>query len=154
MDSDQTNPTVSFAATIYKLGINPCVDVPERVSEAYGRRGFVPVEATLHGHTFHVTLVPRGSGRHRLFINGEMRRTAGVDTGDTVHIGLRLDTEPRDIPVPEDLREALRAVNGASEAFDQLTPSHRKELLRWVLDAKRPETRARRIRRVIEHMMG
>lgn len=88
-----------------------------------------------------------------MLINGEMRKAAGVDTGDTVHIALRIDTKPRDISVPEDLREALRAMNGARKAFDGLTSSHRKELLRWVLDAKRPETRARRIRRVIERVL-
>jgi hypothetical protein len=153
VDPDQTAAPVSFTATIYKLGTNPCVDVPERVSKAFGRRGSVPVEATLHEHTFRVTLVPRGGGQHRLLINGEMRKAAGVDTGDTVHIALRIDTKPRDISVPEDLREALRAVSGAGKAFDGLAPSHRKELLRWVLDAKRPETRARRIRRVIERVL-
>ena len=38
-----------FSAKIYKLGINPCVDVPKSVSDIFGRRGYVPVEGTLNG---------------------------------------------------------------------------------------------------------
>jgi hypothetical protein len=148
-----TTSSEAFSTTIYKLGINPCVDVPERVSKAFGRRGYVPVEVTLAGHTFRTTLVPRGGGRHRLFINGEMRKAAGVETGDTVHVALRLDTKSREIPAPEDLLKALRAASGAYQALEELTPYRRREILRWVLDAKTPETRARRIRRVIEHLL-
>ncbi|MGH9839592.1 MAG: DUF1905 domain-containing protein [Blastocatellia bacterium] len=70
-----------FSAKIYKLGINPCVDVPKRVSEVFGKRGYVPVAGTLNGQAIHATLVPKGGGEHRLFLNGEMRRRAAVGVG-------------------------------------------------------------------------
>lgn len=119
-----------FSAEIYKVGINPCVDVPERVSTAFGKRGYVPVEGKLNAHQIRATLVPKGSGRHRLYINGEMCRAADVATGDEVNLVLWRDTKSREIPVPEDLAEALRTAKGALEAFEKLSPSHRKELLR------------------------
>ena len=69
--------------------------------------------------------------------------------------GLKIgSTESREIPVPDDLTEALRATSGALKAFEKLTPSHRKELLVWILDAKRPETRERRIRRTVKHVVS
>ncbi|MFQ5680029.1 MAG: YdeI/OmpD-associated family protein, partial [Gemmatimonadota bacterium] len=146
--------TVRFAATIYKLGINPCVDVPRAVSDAFGRRGYVPVVGTLNGHPIRPTLVPKGGGRHRLYVNGQMRRVAGVGVGDEVRFELCFDSESREIPVPDDLRAALRKVEGAEAGWERLTPSHRKELLVAILDAKKPETRARRIQRAIhEHVL-
>jgi uncharacterized protein YdeI (YjbR/CyaY-like superfamily) len=52
---------------------------------------------------------------------------------------------PRTIEVPDDLRTALEAEPGAAEAFEALTRSTRYSALYAVHDAKRPETRARRI---------
>ena len=142
-----------FSATVYKLGINPCVDVPKPVSDAFGIRGHVPVTGTLNGHLIRATLVPKGGGHHRLYINGEMRKTASVDVGDEIELALWFDTASREIPVPKDLTNALRAARGALEAFQQLPPSHRKEILVWVLDAKKPETRKRRIRLAVESVL-
>jgi hypothetical protein len=63
-----------FSAKISKVVINPCVDVPESVSVFFGKRGNVPVVGTLNGYPIRTTLVPVGRGRHRLYINGEMRK--------------------------------------------------------------------------------
>ena len=142
-----------FSAQIHKVGINPCVDVPERVSQAFGMRGHVPVRGKVNVFPIWATLVPQGGGRHRLYINGEMRRGAGVDVGDTIDLELEMDEEPRDIPVLDDVERALRE-RGLREAFERMPPSHRREFLRWALDAKKPETRERRIRRGIEPMLG
>ncbi len=54
-----------FTATVYTLGINPCVDVPPRVSAAFGKRGYVPVAGTLNDQPIRATLAPKGGGRHR-----------------------------------------------------------------------------------------
>jgi hypothetical protein len=50
-----------FSAKVYKLGINPCVDVPQRVSQAFDQRGYVPVTGTLNGHVIRATLAPHRS---------------------------------------------------------------------------------------------
>jgi uncharacterized protein YdeI (YjbR/CyaY-like superfamily) len=54
--------------------------------------------------------------------------------------------------VPHDLAEALAAVPEAKARFDELAFTHRKEYVRAVLEAKRPETRARRIERTVEQL--
>lgn len=140
-----------FSAKIYKVGINPCVDVPKRVSLGFGRRGYVPVAGTINAHPIRATLVPTGGGRHRLYVNGEMRKATGTDVGDTVHFVLRFDAKSREIEVPRDLAKALRARKGARAAWDGLTPSKRREFLIVILDAKTAATRARRIQRAIDH---
>ncbi|HET6890620.1 MAG TPA: YdeI/OmpD-associated family protein, partial [Pyrinomonadaceae bacterium] len=117
-----------FSATIFKVGINPCVDVPARVSKTLGRTGYIPIQGTLNGHAFRAGLVSLGGGRHRLFINGEMRRAAGVDVDDRVTVALEYDGKPRKITVPHQLARALKDSRAAKRTWDNLTPSRRKEI--------------------------
>ncbi len=138
----------SFTAKIGKVGINPCVDVPAKISHTFDRRGFVPVTAMLGSKSFAANLVPVGAGRHRLYLNQPMRDAAGRETGERVTIALTLDLASRVLKTPADLARALRT-KGQLATFEKITPSHRKEIIRWVEGAKAPETRARRIARVL-----
>ena len=139
-----------FTARIHKVGINPCIDVPARISRDYGRRGYVPVLARLGEGTFQATLVPVGGGRHRLCLNLSMRQAAGRDMGDRVTVGLSPDTASRVLAVPADLGRALRTAGGL-KAFLAEIPSHRKEIIRWIGDTKNCETRRKRIAKATEH---
>jgi hypothetical protein len=143
-----------FSAKIFKMGINPCVDAPEEVSRAFDKRGYVSVKGMLNGHSFRANLVPVGAGRHRLYLNAEIRKGAQADTGDTVQVTLEIDTASRKLPMPDDLADALQAAKGAAEAFEALTASRRKELLSVLLHTKLPETRKRRIERIIDLLAG
>jgi uncharacterized protein YdeI (YjbR/CyaY-like superfamily) len=62
-----------------------------------------------------------------------------------VEVELALDTAPREVEVPPALATALAGDAAAQAAFDALSFTHRKEYARWVAEAKRPETRERRI---------
>ena len=54
------------------------------------------------------------------------------------------------IAVPQDFAAALKANAAAGEFFDKLAPSHRYEYLQWITEAKRDETRAKRIDQALE----
>ena len=138
-----------FSATIYTVGINRCVDVPENISKTFEGQRYVPVVATVKGHSSRTTLVPGGRGRYRLFLNDEVREAAGVDTGHRVRIRLSIDRESRDIPIPKDVAKALRSTKEAQASFEALTPAQRRGFLQWVLNAKKQETRERRIEKGI-----
>ena len=56
--------------------------------------------------------------------------------GDTIEVGLEVDREPRDLPMPPDLKRAL-AENDLLDAFDRLTPSDRRYVLAWLASAKK-----------------
>jgi hypothetical protein len=142
-----------FTATVYKLGINPCVDVPQRVSQAFGKRGYVPVVGTLNGQPIRATLVPKGGGFHRLYLNGEMRKRAQVKGGDAVNITLERDTQPRDLPMPEALALALEQNPSARAVFDRLTASRKKEILSYLNWLKRPETLKKNVDRLIAELL-
>lgn len=140
---------LSFTARIYKLGINPCVDVPAEAANFFKRRGFVPIVGLVDGKTYRATLVPRGQGLHRLYLNEPIRRATRTDVGSRVRFELKLDRKSRVIKTPPDFAAALKAHPPAHNAFRQATASRRRELLRWITGAKRPETRRSRIQRTI-----
>ena len=141
-----------FTAAIYRLGANYCVDAPPRVSRAFGARGYISVVATANAFEFRTTLVPRGGGLHRLFLNGDVRAAAGVGEGDRVAVSLTLDAEPREVPLAKDVSAALRALPGATDVFRGFTRRQRISMLDFIENAKGAETRSRRIERLIEHL--
>lgn len=144
-----------FVGMLYELPsnyahiMNVALDVPPAVSDAFGVRGHVPVVGTADGVELTATLVPVGGGRHRLFLNAAVRGAIGKGASDSVEIQIRLDRRDRTPETPSDLREALDE-DGASAAWEALAPSRRKELLVWLADAKRDQTRAVRIGRIVQ----
>ncbi len=115
----------------------------EDVVHWFGRKSRVPVVATINGYTYRSSLSPMG-GCHMLPVAAEVRAGARVAGGDRVKLSLREDTEERTVHVPPDLARAL-AAGGVRDPFDAMAFTHRKEWVRAVQDAKRPETRAKRI---------
>ncbi len=143
-----------FVATIVKVGINPCVEVPARVSAALARKGYIPVQGTINGHPFRAGLVSLGKGRHRLFVNGQMRKQTAVDVGDRIAVALEYDFQPRRTPVPRALTKALTANPAAKKAWQSLTPSRRKEILNYLNSLKRPESLDRNIAKTINKLLS
>jgi uncharacterized protein YdeI (YjbR/CyaY-like superfamily) len=78
-------------------------------------------------------------------VNREVKAATGVDAGDRVDVTMELVKEPRRVTLPADLRAALAADPTAKCAFAKLSYTHKREYVEWVEEAKRPETRARRI---------
>jgi uncharacterized protein YdeI (YjbR/CyaY-like superfamily) len=91
-------------------------------------------------------------GRYLVPLSAENRTAAGVAAGDQVDVDIEPDTAPREVAVPADLAEALAGDDAARATFDGLAFTHRKEWVRWVEDAKKPETRATRVTRTVESL--
>ena len=83
---------LGFRGTLYRLGTNCCVDVPRRISTALGGAFRIAVRGTMGGTSFRSTLVPRGGGRHRLFVSARAWRSLGLSEGDP--IAVRIEREP------------------------------------------------------------
>ena len=108
-----------------------------------------PVRATVNGYTWR-TSVTRMRGEFLLGLNREVRTGAGVEAGDIVEVALELDGDQRDVDVPVALAEALARDPGAQSAFDGMAYTHRKEYARWIAEAKRDETREKRVSQAIQ----
>jgi hypothetical protein len=123
------------------------IEVPFNVSEVFGRKGQVPVRATLNGFTYRNSLIPR-AGVHILGVGKDVLAAAGVAPGDTVQVELAHDDAPRTVSVPADLEAALAAASQA-QTFAAFSYSHRKEFVDWIESAKKPETHAARIQKAL-----
>jgi uncharacterized protein YdeI (YjbR/CyaY-like superfamily) len=89
-----------------------------------------------------------------LGVKKDIMAQAGVSGGDTLRIEVRNDDAPREVEVPDELAKALKRNAVARRVFDGLSYSHRKEYARHVAEAKKPETRARRVERTIEMLVA
>jgi hypothetical protein len=111
----------------------------------------VPVKVTINGYTWRSTVGNRG-GQQYIVVNAEARRNAGVRAGDVVTMTLEPDTEKRDIELPIQLRRALGAK--LSEKLNRLSFSHKKEFAVWYSNAKKEETRARRVAKMKQMLLS
>ncbi|WP_433385093.1 YdeI/OmpD-associated family protein [Actinoplanes sp. CA-142083] len=124
------------------------LEVPADVVAALGGGARPPVTITVNGHSWK-SRVAIMRGRHLLGLSNANRQAAGVVIGEEVEVEVALDAEPRVAVEPPDLARALDADPVARAAFDQLTQSQRREHVRAVESAKKPETRTRRVEKVI-----
>lgn len=125
--------------------------IPFDVESVYGTRGRVRVKATFDGHPYRGSIAPMG-GRHVLGLVKPIREAIGKSAGDSVEVVVEPDTEERTVEIPPELTEALEASPAASEFYAGLAYTYRKEYARWIADAKRPETRSRRLAKAIDKL--
>jgi mutator protein MutT len=137
-----------FRATIELGGKTATgIEVPEAVIDGLGAGKRPPVTVTINGYRYRTTAVRMG-GRYLVPLSAENRAGAGVAAGDEVEVEIALDEAPREVELPSDLDAALDAE--ARAAYDKLSFTHRKEWVRWVEEAKKPETRAARVAKTVE----
>lgn len=92
--------------------------------------------------------MPAGDGTFCLGMSKAIRSKAGADIGAAVHVVVERDAAERTADVPAELVEALRGA-GLLERFEAMAYTHRKEYARWIAEAKKPETRARRLAKAV-----
>jgi hypothetical protein len=125
------------------------VALPPDTAAVFGTRARFPICATFNGVEYRGSTMPMGDGTFCVGLTRAVREQAGVDIGDAVHVVVVRDRSERTVEMPPDLAEALVRAE-LTETFDRLAFTHRKEYARWILEAKRPETRLRRIAKALD----
>lgn len=146
-----------FPARIHKVWIMRCVDVPRDVSKVLrsvaGEDALhIPVHGWIAGLPMKSTLVPRGGGCYRLHVHSRIWRKLRIDAGATVEVTLLLDTEPREVMLPQDFAAGLAEEPRAFATFNTLTAALRRQIVQYVDSAKHARTREKRIQLVIRRM--
>jgi hypothetical protein len=144
---------MKFSTTMLQMGNNTGIEVPADVVAALDAGKRPPVVVTVNGYEYRSTIAPM-SGKYLLPFSAERRAESGINGGDAIDVELTLDTAPRSVDVPADLQAALDASPTAAAAWETLSYTHKKEHARSVLDAKKAETRSRRIAAVIAKLNG
>ena len=140
----------TFTATILNAGGGGAyVEVPFDVEAAFGSKK-PKIKATFEGVPYRGMLTRMGTEHHVLIILKAIREKIGKTFGDEVNITVELDSEPRVIEVPAELKKAFKTEKEAKSFFDKLSYTHQREYVMWINEAKREETRHNRIEKAIE----
>jgi hypothetical protein len=142
--------SIRITATLVPRGPAAAVVLDQATVEQVGEGAKrFPVVATVNGHTWR-TSITRMRGEFVLGLGRAVRQEAGVEAGDTVQVELELDEAPREVEVPPALSVAFEGDPSARAAFAALAYTHRKEYAVWVQEAKREDTRERRVAQALE----
>lgn len=138
----------TFRTTLLREGNLCAIVLPFDPAEVFGRAR-VPVKVTLNGYTYRSTIAIMG-GKALIPLRRSNRDAAGLEGTETLDVRLDVDTEKREIKPPADLAKALRAAPPAWERWNELSYSHQREYAQSVEEAKKPETRTRRIEAAVK----
>jgi hypothetical protein len=127
--------------------LKPPFDVPA----TFGRKGRVPVNGTINRFPFRSSLMNMGKG-HMMVVNKELRAGAKCKAGDTVSVVMQLDEEKRTVEIPAWLKKTISADAQASAAWQKLSFTHQKEYARAIAEAKREETREKRVAQMMHNL--
>ena len=147
----------SLSAKIQIIGINPYVLLPstllKHIFQKAGKdKGAIPVQLKIKEKDFIQNLV-KYSGKWRLYLNGPMRKVAGKDVGDIIEVQIDFDPKPRTTPIHPKLKKAFKENPAAKNAFEKLSPSRQKEILRYINFLKSEESVDKNVQRAITHLV-
>jgi hypothetical protein len=130
-------------------GAGAYVLFPYDTEKEFATQGKVPVKATFNGVPYRSSLIKYGHPLHSLGILKAVREQTGKGPGDTIEVVVWKDEEVRTVEVPAQF-ENLMKKEGLLPVFNKLSYTHRKEYCRWITEAKKQETRLRRLEKAIE----
>lgn len=147
-----------FKAEIEIIGINPFVFIPNEVlnyilEKAEKSKGKVPVQVKINGLEFEQTLV-KYSGHWRLYLNTPMRKHAKREVGEMIVIQIDFDPKERKVPFHPEFRKALEENECAKKKFNDLAPSLKKEILKYLSFLKTEESVDRNVKKAINFLLG
>lgn len=140
---------MQFRAVVIPSGNATAVELPDEVMQALGSEARPPVAIVINGHSWR-SRVAVMNGQRLVGISAAHRAAAGIELGQTIEIDITLDTAPRDVEEPDDLKTALDHNPSARAAFGKLPFGLRTKHVRDIEAAKTPEVRARRIAKLVE----
>jgi hypothetical protein len=128
------------------------IQVPDAVVEALGSGKRPKVRVTLNGYLYRSSIGVMG-GRFLVGVSAEVREKAGVAGGDEVDVDIALDTAPRVVDVPPDLRAAFERKPAARRAFEALSYSRQQRHTLPIEKAKTADTRERNVAKTIRELL-
>jgi bifunctional DNA-binding transcriptional regulator/antitoxin component of YhaV-PrlF toxin-antitoxin module len=142
----------TFKTSLVVEGRGAHVVVPAPVIDALGGGGRIPVQARFDAVEYQGSVVSMG-GKMVIGVPKAIREQMGKGNGDAVEVVLDRDVAERTVDVPDDLAKALKAA-GVTKQWDALAYTYRKEHVRSITEAKKPETRTSRIQKAVDALKG
>jgi len=133
----------AFKTTIFRDGSMCYIPVTFDPREVFGKVR-APVNVTLNGYTYKSTIASMGDCVG-IPLRKSNREAAGLEGGETLRVTLELDEAKREVSPPADLVRALKASPPAWDRWRELSYTHQREHVEALEQARKPETRARRL---------
>jgi uncharacterized protein YdeI (YjbR/CyaY-like superfamily) len=130
------------------------IHLPFDAVKLWGLRGQIKVKGEINDFAFRTTLFPTGAGRHILLVNKRMQKGARAVEGSVARFQLELDTEKRKIGIPDELEQILKQDRSLRRWYDELNPSTRKDIDKWIGDQKSSAARVRRAEQLAERLLA
>lgn len=130
------------------------IEFPYDVEKEFGVKGQVKVWVTFDGYEYRGSLAKMGHQCHILGITKKIRASINKQPGDTVHVILRKDDEPRTVDIPDDFKKAMEKNEEAKVFFDTLSFTNQKQYVQWITSAKKEETRNKRLQLSIDKLLN
>ena len=143
---------IELRAKLYRITQIRWVDVPKAAVKKLGTGRTVDAVLHFNDDLDRVTLLPGKRGHYRLAFKVELLRAAGVDAGDTISFGLAPDTASREPLLPGPMEKAFQARPHLRERWHAEKLSYRRQVIRYIEQAKSPETQARRCWLFVERL--
>lgn len=121
---------------------------PYDTGKEFGTKGRVPVKATFNGVPYTGSLIKYGNPLHMLGIVKAIREQTGKGPGDAIEVVVWKDAEVRTVEIPAAFENVMKK-EGLLPVFKKLSYTHRKEYCRWIAEAKKEETRLKRLEKAI-----
>jgi hypothetical protein len=122
---------------------------PYDTEKEFATKGKVPVKATFDGVPYTGSLIKYRNPLHMMGVPKSIREQIGKGPSDTIEVVVWRDEEVRTVEVPPQFEKLIKK-QGLLPIFEKLSYTHRKEYSRWITDAKKEETRLRRLGKAIE----
>lgn len=147
-----------FTAKLEVIGINPFVFLPDEIlNELFETSGKnkspIPVKGTINGKEFKQNLM-KYLGEWRLYINLTMLKDSPKRIGEILEIFIEFDSSDRAISIHPDLEKAIKENPVALQNFENLIPSRKSELIRYINNLKTEASIQRNIDKIILHLTG
>ncbi|CAI8846062.1 DUF1905 domain-containing protein [Chryseobacterium sp. IT-36CA2] len=151
------NPqSIEFKAIIRQNGeMNAAfVEFPFSTEELFNKKGQVRIKAIFDGKVeYRGSLAKMKSDCHILGLTQEIRKQLGKTFGDEVSVSLAEDKEERVVEISDDIAFVFNENPEAKDLFDKMSYTHKKEYIRWIEEAKKPETRENRKIKMIQMIL-
>lgn len=147
---------IEFTAIIKQNGtMNAAfVEFPFSTEELFNKKGQVKIKALFDDKVeYRGSLAKMKSDCHILGLTQEIRKQLGKTFGDEVSVSLVEDQEERVVDIADDIAAVFDENPEARIMFDKMSYTHKKEYIRWIEEAKKPETRENRKIKMIQMIL-
>lgn len=147
---------IEFTAIIQQNGeMNAAfVEFPFSTEELFNKKGQVKVKVLFDNKVeYRGSLAKMKSDCHILGLTQEVRKQLGKTFGDEISVALMEDKEERVVEIAEDIVSVFNENPEAKTLFDKMSYTHKKEYIRWIEEARKPETRENRKVKMVQMIL-